>query len=168
MSHFIVRPAVFEDIAAIARIHCQAWRETYTGQIDQDVLDRLSPAKTQARMEAETRRTFLVAELDGEIVGFASYIPSRDSDASPTTGEIQAIYLLARCQHLGIGRALMEQSLQKLGEMGMTEATLWVLDSNEHAIRFYERCGFAADGSTKTDPIGNSTITELRMRKQLH
>lgn len=167
MSNYIIRPAVFEDIAAIARVRCQSWRETYSGLIEQSVLDNLSPEKTQARMEGETKRLFIVAELDGEIVGFASYLPSRDSDASPTTGEVQAIYLLARCQHQGIGCALMEQSLQKLIEMGMTEATLWVLDSNMNAIRFYERCGFAADGSAKADPIGSSSITELRMRKPL-
>ena len=167
MSKVIIRPAVFADIAAIARIHCQCWKETYAGLIDQSYLDSLSPARTQARMEAETSRHFLVAELDGEIVGFASPIRSRDQDASPTTGEIQAIYLLQRCQHQGIGRALMEESLKELLRMGMDEVTLWVLDTNCNAIHFYQKCGFAADGAIKSDTIRNFTINEVRMRKSL-
>lgn len=31
MSNLVIRPALLSDAPAIGRIHCHAWRETYTG-----------------------------------------------------------------------------------------------------------------------------------------
>ncbi len=38
--------------------------------------------------------------------------------------------------------------------IGDSAAYLWVLDGNARAIRFYERHGFAFDGTTKREDVG--------------
>jgi len=64
---------------------------------------------------------------------------------------IYAIYLVPAAWDQGIGRQLMTAPLGRLGEAGYDQATLWVLDSNARARRFYEAGGWHADGAAKQD-----------------
>ena len=40
--------------------------------------------------------------------------------------------------------------------------TLWVLEKNDPARRFYESVGFALDGGRKGDTIDHADVVELR------
>jgi hypothetical protein len=42
--------------------------------------------------------------------------------------------------------------------------TLWVLDTNERARRFYEARGWRADGTSKSDASRGSPVVEVRYR----
>ena len=72
----------------------------------------------------------------------------------------------------GVGRALM---LQALAGFGYLQATLWVLDSNARARRFYEAGGWQPDNSTRTARMGVSfdehaagvEIVEVRYRRSI-
>jgi GNAT superfamily N-acetyltransferase len=100
------------------------------------------------------------------LLGFASYSPSRDSDADPSrVGEIGAIYLLPGAWGKGIGRRLMEATLSCLATAGFAQVTLWVLDSNVRARRFYEAGGWCADGGQKFDESRGFPITQVRYRR---
>ena len=46
----------------------------------------------------------------------------------------------------GYGSRLMKRVLQDVKSAGYAKLMLWVFDSNERAIRFYEAHGFAASG----------------------
>jgi GNAT superfamily N-acetyltransferase len=108
----------------------------------------------------------LVADGGGDLLGFASYSPSRDSDADPgRVGEIGAIYLLPSAWGKGIGRQLMHATLACLAAAGFTQVTLWVLDSNVRARRFYEAGGWSADGRQKLDESRGFPITQVRYRR---
>lgn len=109
----------------------------------------------------------LVALADGEVVGFAAVMSSRDDDASPKCGEVAAIYLYPEVWDRGIGRVLMDAALNRLAADGFTEVTLWVLDGNARAIRFYEHAGFRPDGARKTDDSRGFALHELRYRRKL-
>jgi ribosomal protein S18 acetylase RimI-like enzyme len=61
----------------------------------------------------------------------------------------------------------MSAALDHLAAAGYREATLWVLDTNARARRFYTAAGFSADGGTKTDDIGGFVIREIRYRRPL-
>ncbi len=56
-------------------------------------------------------------------------------------GEFQAIYVLRRAQHSGVGRALMGVMAQSLMENGIHGGALWVLERNKPARSFYEVLG---------------------------
>lgn len=48
-----------------------------------------------------------------------------------------------------------------------TEATLWVLEANARARRFYERKGWAVDGAAREEEVGGRRVTEVRYRRLL-
>lgn len=140
-----------------AYVHYQSWMETYRGLIDDNYLDH---TMTLERCETIARRypQNLWVAKDGErVVGFVGCGMSQEREGM---GEIYAIYLLREYQGRGIGRMLMERAFDELHDAD--HIVLWVLRGNDHAIGFYEHCGFVLDGETKAITIGTPNV-ELRM-----
>jgi RimJ/RimL family protein N-acetyltransferase len=54
-----------------------------------------------------------------------------------------------------------------LRQARFTTATLWVLEGNGRARRFYERAGWAPDGTHKDDVLAGTPIREVRYRRSL-
>jgi GNAT superfamily N-acetyltransferase len=129
-------------VGTVAHVHVQAWREAYAGIIPDAVLAGLDPAPRMAmwRQVLARGRTVHLAEQQGTLVGFAAGRPQSDASL-PYSGEIAAIYVLHSAQRCGIGRALMAAVARELLAQGHTGATLWVLDANRPARRFYEALG---------------------------
>jgi RimJ/RimL family protein N-acetyltransferase len=50
--------------------------------------------------------------------------------------------------------------------LGKTKISVWVIAENINTIKFYEKCGFTADGKTKTYDMGK-VMACIRMRKDL-
>lgn len=61
----------------------------------------------------------------------------------------------------------MTAALDVLAAAGYRQATLWVLDSNWRARRFYHAGGWQADGTVKTDDTRGFPLTEVRYRRLL-
>ena len=59
----------------------------------------------------------------------------------------------------------MDAALGRLAEAGFHQATLWVLDTNVRARRFYEAAGWSADGTVKRDERLGFPIREVRYRR---
>ena len=145
-----IREGSRDDARAIAEVHVASWRDAYRGTLPDDYLDRLSVDEREAgwvAVFAEARLGVLVAEDRGRIVGFASFGQSRDEDAAEGTGEIPSIYVEPEVLGTGVGRDLFHAAVGKLREAGFSRATLWVLEANERARRFYEKAGWTWDGS---------------------
>ena len=140
----VIRPAVIDDAPAIAHVHVEAWRTAYRGIMPSEFLDGLSKGdrrdKWIAILTKDAPKEFnIVAEQDGQIVGFASGGPDRKSDPN-FTGELYAIYLLEEYRSQGIGTALFQQSVETLLGFGMDSMKVWVLRENP-CRKFYERLG---------------------------
>ena len=168
-----VQPAETDDAGGIAAVHVKSWQEAYRDLLPQDFLDGLAPGYRGAMWArilsnpGQRDRTVVVKDA-GKVVGFANVCPSRDDDATAATvGELTSIYLLSSVWGQGVGRQLMTAAVSALVEDGFSEATLWVLEGNSRARRFYEAVGWHADGSVKEEPIGGVTIHELRYRRAL-
>jgi GNAT superfamily N-acetyltransferase len=73
------------------------------------------------------RGTVVVAERDGEVVGFAE----------PAGGWLHALYVAPSAQGTGVGSALFERSMA-LQPNGFD---LWVFQRNTRALDFYARYG---------------------------
>jgi GNAT superfamily N-acetyltransferase len=151
-----IRAGREDDAEALAALHVASWRWAYRGLLDDEVLDGLS-----VEDRGSMWRTLLgggevaviVAERGSELVGFASAGPSRDDDAEPGTGEVAAIYLAEEMAGSGLGAALFARIQDELRALGCSRATLWVLESNARARRFYEREGWRWDGSRSDHQI---------------
>lgn len=166
----ILRQADHKDARAIAEVHVSSWQTTYAGQVPESYLHELSvPQREAAWTEAlaDSSHKIIVAEEGGEVHGFISFGPSRDADANPSVGEIYAIYLLENYKGCGVGIALWNEALRSLKQRSCNEVTLWVLDTNNAARRFYTRVGMLPDGATKSEAIGEQKVIELRYRMSL-
>jgi GNAT superfamily N-acetyltransferase len=159
-----IRPAHAHDVTAIARVHVESWRTTYTGIVPDDFLASLSYAQRERLWHqfltppGNQTIVYVAADASDQVVGFASGGPERSGDTI-YTGELYAIYLLAAYQRRGIGRQLMTTLVSRLFQDGMTALLLWVLAANP-ARQFYERLG-GKQIYTKTVTMGNTSLDEI-------
>jgi len=168
-----IRAATLADARAMAQIHVDGWRAAYRGQMPDALLDSLSVEQRteHRRKDIETPRSpehrNWVAEDDGRVVAFAITGPSRDAGTSPDVAELFAIYAAPTRWGTGAGRALLGHVLDDLRARRVAAVTLWVLDTNARARRFYEIAGFATDGAEKVEPFGGVRLREVRYRLAL-
>ncbi len=168
-----IRRATIDDAVPITETHVRSWQRAYRGLIPQDYLDGLDPAQRVARWEEILTLVdwsaggVLVAEDRSGVAGFASFGPTRDDEDRRMVGEIMAIYLAPYAWGKGVGRELMASAAGALAAMGYGQTTLWVLDGNERARRFYEAAGFKPDGAVKEDRSHGFVMREVRYRRLL-
>jgi GNAT superfamily N-acetyltransferase len=166
-----VRRAVAGDADAIGRVQVETWRVAYQGLMPDEAIAAFDVEERQrlwreglARVPRPGSATF-VAELDGEVVGFASVGRSRDEE-SVNEAELYAIYLHPARWDQGIGRALLERAEESMRDSGFEQALLWVMEGNERGERFYRAAGWERDGR-KVDSFQGVEVAELRYRKAL-
>jgi ribosomal protein S18 acetylase RimI-like enzyme len=146
----IIRRATDADVLAMAKVHIVSWRETYPGLLPDPMLERLSIADEAIRWQRMLDRprawggamTF-VADQDGAVVGYGTCGEQRTSLLRDRgfTGEISELYVLRSAQRQGAGSGLMKAMAGDLLERGHRGVSLWVLEQNGAARRFYERLG---------------------------
>lgn len=161
-----IRDASPDDADAIARVHVQSWRETYAGVLaesnfSQEVLQKRTAFWSWYLGLAPRPGRMVVAEVAGEVVGFANAGDARGEDAEhghPPARPLHlfSIYLLSEMHGSGLGQRLLDEVVQT------APAQLWVLQSNQRAIAFYQRNGFEPDCVVYRDPE-NPALVELRM-----
>jgi GNAT superfamily N-acetyltransferase len=161
-----VRLATGDDALAVETIRVRGWRTAYRHVLPAAELDAMpvAPERWRPRLATPPRGwTTFVAEEGGEVVGFASVGPSRDEAG---LGELYAIYVDPARWSTGAGRALLERAEEQLCSEYDT-ATLWVLEDNPRARRFYETAGWVPDGGRKAEERWGVRAPELRYRKEL-
>jgi ribosomal protein S18 acetylase RimI-like enzyme len=165
-SNVKIRPAMASDASGIARVHVRTWQTAYRGVVPDGYLDSLSVTqREQFWRESIARGTpeLWIAEVDSQVVGWASFGPSRDPGMPGGTGELEAIYVLPDFWGTGAGRALWLTTRSRLIERGFAAATLWVLTDNARAIRFYRAAGFVPEaGTQKQIEVGGRALGEIR------
>lgn len=106
------------------------------------------------------RQTVLAVDVDGAVAGVVCGGPD---ELDETAGHLTRLYVRPEHWGRGIGRALHDACVRQLRESDFEVATLWVLDRNERARRWYEGLGWKITGGYKTvyEPAG---IFDLRYR----
>ncbi len=164
-----IRRALAADADAVARIHVESWNVAYRGIMPDDVIAKTDLAyrtKFWAAQIADPEWPVFVIEEDGVSVAFCQMIPSRDEDDDGSqVGHITSLHVLPHLRGRGYGRALMDHVLDELQRRGFTAVTLWVLEQNWSARRFYEKYGFQLDGGWQYYP--NTHVPEVRYRIRL-
>ena len=163
-----IRQATIVDVAGIARAHADGWHWGYRGLLPDAFLDGLVEPPSLARREAfwhdllsapPSDLKVWVAEQEGRILGFCQTGPSRDPDASPSTGEVGALYLIHeaagerhRASALRGGRPVSQgewiRSGHALGSCNQ-HAGPTILRSRRHASGWHGKDGAGARGSTR-------------------
>lgn len=137
-----IRQARRRDAPAIAEVHYQAWQGAYAGIIPHRTLNRMI-ARRGARWWANAIRrvsTVLVAEIGGEVVGYATLGRNRARNL-PQQGEIYELYIRPEYQGIGLGSKLFAAARKKLADHGLKGLVVWALEDNVGALNFYEGAG---------------------------
>jgi ribosomal-protein-alanine N-acetyltransferase len=107
---------------------------------------------------AQDDRTYLVARVDGHIVGYAGLMSRRP------TADIQTIAVDPGHRRRGIARALLRHLLDVAADAGCTETLLEVSADSPAAIALYESEGFAAI-ARRTDYYGPGADALIMRRR---
>lgn len=164
-----VRLASAADLPAMSRAKHDAGMAAWPHILPAEVIGQLPfPDRWSDAVRQPQRRTqALVAELDGEVVGFAILRPSTDDDASEQTGELDGLYTNPEAWGRGAGRALLAAATDALRAEEFESATLWTASANHRPRRIYELAGWRPDGALRHRHLGGAQFDELRYRVRL-
>jgi GNAT superfamily N-acetyltransferase len=139
----IIRPARADERDLVAAIHRDSAMRAYAGIFPPDEPFPWELTLARWRNFAGELRVAVRGHAD-EPVGFVAFDDQ----------ELHALYVLPEHWSKGIGRQLVK--------VAGRAHELWVLRGNDRARRFYERHGWAADGTQRQTPFG---VTELHYRR---
>jgi GNAT superfamily N-acetyltransferase len=162
----IVRLAEPSDQAASSRVWDESARAAFTPLLPEGhPFPDVDPERWH-ELRADPAVTMLLAEEDGELLGFTACGESRDPDGGESVGEVRTLFVAAGGWRRGVGSELMAAALDDLRARGYSEATVWSFADNERANRFYESRGFSPDGTERTEEVW-ANIREIRYRRDL-
>jgi ribosomal protein S18 acetylase RimI-like enzyme len=161
-----LRQATSSDAESVGRLHGESWRRHYRGvyadgYLDDDVFEDRIAVWTERLCSPDPDCCTIVAEMEGEIVGFAHTL----LDDDPLWGALlDNLHVTYECQHHGVGRTLMAETALVLGERRPASGLyLWVLQQNVAAQGFYRSRGGVCVEETIRGPVpGGGYAASLR------
>jgi L-amino acid N-acyltransferase YncA len=87
----------------------------------------------------------LVAELDGEVVGWAALSPVSSRCCYRGVAE-ESVYVAERARGRGVGLALLRRLVEAADEAGIWTIQAGIFPENVASVRLHERCGFRRVG----------------------
>ena len=87
----------------------------------------------------------LVAERDGSTVGWAALAPVSSRRCYRGVGEV-SVYVAEEGRGAGVGRALLEQLVERSEQAGYWTLTAGVFPENGASLRLHQACGFREVG----------------------
>jgi ribosomal protein S18 acetylase RimI-like enzyme len=173
-----VRSAERDDAEAIATVHVAAWQAAYRGGLLPDayldglrVSDRTAAWERTLTSPTPPRSARLLAERDGEVVGFCVVGPERGGTATgatePARGEVHVLNVHPDAWGCGAGAALLAAGTGVLAAAGFEQAVLWVHPDNLRARRFYERAGWRCEDVSRHEVVWGIGVPEVRYGRVL-
>lgn len=157
-----IRPAENKDAVAIAEIRERTIR-TIVAPLNQYGSDEIeawaSNFSAQRVQEFIEQGNYLVAELEGRVVGFG-----RLQIESATEALVRGVFVDADCVGRGIGSALVTELLKLARTLGIETVELV---ATLNARSFYERLGFEFLKQIRHATSNGAMIPGLHMRRRL-
>ena len=160
------------DAADLAQVESAAWRAAYAEILPHRALARMTPEALERRWSLRLKKKGELRwgiRLGSRTVGYCTAGFCRDSDMEHGfAGEIFELYVHPRLQGRGLGQELMAQTWVDLERHGFRWGVVWVLEANDAAQRFYERCGLHHDGGRKRLVHGGKRVMTVRYCRALN
>lgn len=147
-----IRRADERDACTLAELHLRtalyAYAHIFPADAPRPELARLvDDWQSRIRPGNSAQAVCFVAEAEYDAVGVvaAGLDPHRT-----TCGQISRLYVDPGRWGQGIGRMLHDRAVDHLRDRGFASASLWVLEGNLRARRWYERLGWQPNGERLT------------------
>ena len=139
-----IRPSEATDVPAITKIY--AWNVRHgTGTFELEIPDAAEMARRRGDVLAKGL-PWLVAECDGQVLGYAYASPFRPRPAYRFSVE-DSIYLRPQAQGAGVGRALLAELVARCQAAGARQMLAVIGDSaNAGSIGVHRALGFEPCG----------------------
>jgi diamine N-acetyltransferase len=166
-----IRRAAPDDAATLAAFGARLFEETFAVQNRAEDVDLYLAATYgpdhQSRELADPAKTYYIAEVAGEMAGYAlvRWGASPATVPSPRALEICRFYVDRAFHGAGVSNVLMATCIAEGARLGATAIWLGVWERNARAIRFYEKCGFRDVGSQRFF-LGNDAQTDRVMMRE--
>jgi len=160
-----IRLAVPADAPDMAEINMRSWEVAYKGIIPDDFIREKNATRPELyrRVITEENKVTYVIQCGGKTVGIMRAAPPLDEDVGEDCYELHFIYLHPDYYRQGIGTKAMDFAFDLARGLGKTAMTVWVLEENVNSVRFYEKCGFVADGKSRIRALGKP-LNSIRMK----
>ncbi|MBU7595299.1 GNAT family N-acetyltransferase [Metabacillus halosaccharovorans] len=164
---YIIRSAEEKDAKSLSevRVKIDGETENMDREKGEAYLDEAGFIQVIKEDTASKRNLFLIAEINGEIVGFSR---CEGNKLKRTSHKVEfGVCVLKDYWGFGIGQNLLKESIYWADSNGIKKIYLSVLETNQKAIKLYEKYGFTVEGILKNDKIlsdGNYYHTVLMGR----
>jgi ribosomal protein S18 acetylase RimI-like enzyme len=152
-----------DHIRVLRRFMLDAWKRAGPGALGwtgatEETIHEISSEKYLEQLVSSPKMKFFLAEEDGEAVGFAANRIQNDF-----TVELAGIIVREDLFSKGIGSLLLSECVRSARGAGFTSMVAKTETSNERAISFYTKKGFARAADT-VEMVENSKL-ELAVLK---
>ncbi|HVZ55259.1 MAG TPA: GNAT family N-acetyltransferase [Chitinophagaceae bacterium] len=148
MPSIIIRPIRPDDNIALARIIREALAEFGANKPGTVYYDPTTDALFE--LFGHPGSSYLVAELDGTLVGGGGIFPSPGLPEG--TCELVKMYLAPAARGIGLGKTLLDRNLAAARQAGYRSVYLESMPELRQALRVYEKSGFRY----LPGPLGNT------------
>ena len=148
-----IRAARREDVGDMVRIQRESLPDTYGRFLEEEALEPWIDGDLVDRYVASEWQNMIVAESQGEILGFAAIAGAL----------IDLLWVRADVRGRGIGTRLMDHAEPRIASRHAT-AELECFEPNTRALRFYERRGYGV-ARRYVEPLAG--VAKVVMRKRV-
>ena len=154
-----IRRATGQDATVLADLGARTFYDAFAHHNKPEDIERyIAGAFNLAQMArelADPRSTFLLAQMNGQAIGYAKLRAGDAPDCvdGPRPIELERIYVDQNAHGRGVGAALMRTCLDEARQADYGAVWLGVWERNDHAQAFYRKWGFC-DVGAKTFTVG--------------
>ena len=135
----VIRNETHNDVCAITEVTIAAFKTLeISNHTEQFIIEALRAAKALT--------VSLVAEMDGRVIGHIAFSPVTISDGTPSWYGLGPVSVLPEYQRQGIGKALIQEGLQRLRDLHAQGCCLVGHPDYYRKFRFRNMPGLVLDG----------------------
>ncbi len=167
-----IRRATAADAALLVELGTRTFADSFAADnTPEDMAAYLAASFNLPQIESELAdpgATFLIAEVPGEVVGYAKLLSGHTPPeiTAPNAIELVRIYSTRPYIGRGVGSALMQASLRFATDYAFSYIWLGVWERNPRAQSFYRKWGFEIV-NTHTFLLGSDPQTDYLMQRRI-
>jgi len=153
----LVRPAAATDVTTLLELFGELAEYEHLEHELKATEEQLGEALFGARPAAEA----LIAERDGEALGYALFFPTFSSFLASTGVWLEDLFVRPANRGEGVGKALLEAVAGLVRERGGERLEWAALDWNELALGFYRGIGATTKNEWITHRLDGEALSDL-------